>query len=114
MSSRQQSWLEGSPPLPTSPRKGGRYRTAALIVRLVCTLLFAGCAPAQAPRPATQPGGSQPAASRTLTVGHRYEIASLAAKVLQTNGPISTTRLFNAALSILDDGGKAQPYLAER
>jgi peptide/nickel transport system substrate-binding protein len=33
--------------------------------------------------------------------------------VLQTNGPLATTRLFNASLSLIDDGGIARPYLAE-
>ena len=40
-------------------------------------------------------------------------MVSLAAKVSQPNGPISTTRLFNAALSMIDDEGRSRPYLAE-
>src|SRR5213075_2573242 len=38
---------------------------------------------------------------------------NLAPKVIQTNGPLSTTRLFNATLSLIDDRGEPRPYLAE-
>ena len=51
--------------------------------------------------------------SRTLVVLNRAEYATLAPKVLQSNGPLSTTRLFNAALSLIDDTGFPRPYLAE-
>ncbi len=47
-------------------------------------------------------------------VGHRYERANRAPKVLQSNGTLNTARLFNAALSLVDDQGLPQPYLAER
>ena len=37
----------------------------------------------------------------------------MAAKVLGSNGPLNTTRLFNASLSYYDDKGTARPHLAE-
>src|SRR5439155_9164076 len=55
----------------------------------------------------------QPAQNRTLVVGHRIEPSNLAPKVLGTNSPLRNTRLFNAALSLIDDKGLSVPYLAE-
>jgi ABC-type transport system substrate-binding protein len=46
-------------------------------------------------------------------MSHRYEYAYLAPKIQQLNGPLNTTRLFNAALSMIDDKGAPIPYLAE-
>lgn len=43
----------------------------------------------------------------------RYEVSTLSSKALQANGPISTTRLFNASLSLIDNDGRSRPYLAE-
>jgi peptide/nickel transport system substrate-binding protein len=59
------------------------------------------------------PSNAQPAQSRTLVVGHRIEPTNLAPKVLGTNTPLRNTRLFNAALTMIDDKGQTIPYLAE-
>ncbi len=79
----------------------------------VLTLLIVSCAPAQDGRQAAGPSSSQSPQSRTLVVAHRYEPANLAPKVLQSNGTFNTARLFNAALSLIDDTGMPRPYLAE-
>src|SRR5207249_4648737 len=55
----------------------------------------------------------RPTQTRTLVLAHRYEPPTLAPKVLASNGPLSTTRLFNAALALFDDRGIARPHLAE-
>jgi peptide/nickel transport system substrate-binding protein len=46
-------------------------------------------------------------------LAHRYEPSNLAPKVLQSNGTFNTARLFNAALTLVDDEGNPRPYLAE-
>ena len=51
--------------------------------------------------------------TRTLVFAHRYEPTNLSPKVLQSNNPSTTTRLFSAALALIDERGSAQPYLAE-
>ncbi len=65
------------------------------------------------PRAADQSAPSQRA--RTLVMGARSELPSLAAKPLTvlglTNG--TTSRLFNAGLALTDERGVAHPYLAE-
>ncbi|MPZ14219.1 MAG: hypothetical protein GEU73_07300 [Chloroflexi bacterium] len=78
---------------------------------VVLVLLIVSCAPAQSQAPGAV--SDQPAQSRTMVVAHRYEPANLAPKVLQSNGPLNTTRPFNATLSLIDDKGLARPYLAE-
>ncbi len=80
----------------------------------VLALLIIGCAPAQNQRPgAGAAARDQQTQSRTLVVAHRYEPSNLAPKVLQSNGTLNTARLFNAALSLIDDQGLPRPYLAE-
>jgi peptide/nickel transport system substrate-binding protein len=81
------------------------------IVALVLISLLVGCGPAQ--RQATETAGDQPRQGRTLTLAHRYEPPTLAPKVAASNGPLSTTRLFNAALALYDDQGAPRPYLAQ-
>jgi peptide/nickel transport system substrate-binding protein len=88
-----------------------RHRVVAYGALLA--LIAVSCSPAQGPGQTAGEPGPQPTQSRTLVVAHRYEMVSLAAKVSQPNGPISTTRLFNAALSMIDDEGRSRPYLAE-
>lgn len=75
-------------------------------------LLLLSCASAQG-QPAPGTSNNQPSHSQTLVLAVRYEPAYMATKVLQSNGPGNTTRLFNAALSLVDDKGIARPYLAE-
>jgi peptide/nickel transport system substrate-binding protein len=89
---------------------------------LLMITVLAGCSQGGgAPRGdgATTGGDGRPPAgqrARTLVMASRSEVPSLAAKPLQalglTNG--TTPRLFNAGLTLLDDRGNAQPYLAER
>src|SRR5687767_14061006 len=86
-----------------------RYSMSLLVF---CLLLLSCAAPAttsQAPAPARD----QAAPSRALVVAHRFEVRNLATKVTQTNGPLSTTRLFNATISLIDDQGISRPYLVE-
>ncbi len=82
------------------------------LISILLALPLLSCASAQQ---AAEPGApsSQAGQPQTLVLAHRYEPATLATKVLQSNGPTNTTRLFNAALSLIDDKGLAQPYLAE-
>lgn len=81
---------------------------------LVLAVLVVGCAPGQNQGQARGGGSTdRPSQARTLTLAHRYEHGSLAPKVLQSNGSGNSTRLFNAALSLIDDQGAIRPYLAE-
>jgi peptide/nickel transport system substrate-binding protein len=83
------------------------------LIGVVLGLVLVSCA---APSGQGQPPAAsreQATQNRTLVLAHRFEVRSLAPKVLQTNGPLSTTRLFNATLSLIDDQGISRPYLAE-
>lgn len=84
-----------------------------VVFGVVLAVLMASCAPTQGPGQAPGASSDQPTQSRTLVVAHRYEVSSLAAKALGANGPISTTRLFNASLSLIDSDGHSRPYLVE-
>ncbi len=81
------------------------------IIGLLLATLLIGCGPAQ--RQASTSASEQPRSSQTLVVAHRYEPSYLAPKVLGSNGPLTTTRLFNAALVQFDVRGAPRPYLAE-
>lgn len=70
------------------------------------------CAPAPQ-QASSEVSSTQPRPRQTLVVSHRYEYTYLAPKIQQLNGPLNTTRLFNAALSLIDDKGVPRPYLAE-
>ena len=80
-------------------------------IGLVLAVLLVSCGPAPGQAPGTSAEQLRP--SRTLVVAHRYEPGVLAPKVLGSNGPLTTTRLFNAALAVFDDKGLPRPYLAE-
>ncbi|HZT06154.1 MAG TPA: ABC transporter substrate-binding protein [Chloroflexota bacterium] len=84
-----------------------------VVAGIVSMTLLIGCAPGEGQRPREAPGTPEPNQSRTLVLAHRYEPSNLASKVLQSNGTRNTTRLFNAALSLVDDKGAVRPYLAE-
>src|SRR5438067_12126691 len=86
-------------------------RPAIIIVGWLLVGLVVGCGPDQ--RQAAEHPSGEPRQGRTLTLAHRYEPPSLATKVTASNGPLSTTRLFNAALALYDDQGAARPYLAQ-
>lgn len=89
-----------------------KYRLASF--GLVLTVLALSCAPSTGQAPTgSSDQAPNPNQNRTLVLAHRYEFATLAPKVLQSNGPSSTTRLFNAALSMFDDDGAPRGYLAE-
>ena len=89
-------------------------RRHAGLASLVLVALVLGCAGPQGQATSQQAAASEQARlNRTLVVAHRYEPNTLAAKMLQSNGPLRTTRLFNATLALLDASGAAQPYLAE-
>jgi len=79
----------------------------------VLAVLVVSCAPAQNQGQAGGGSSDRPAQQRTLTLAHRYEHSPLAPKVLQSNGSGNNTRLFNAALALIDEQGAARPYLAE-
>src|SRR5437773_6569728 len=90
----------------------GSQRWGGLLA-LFAVVVVGGCSPAPSQAPSStipQPTANQ---NRTLILAHRYEPASLGAKVLGSNGPLTTSRLFNAALALIDDRGSPQGYLAE-
>jgi peptide/nickel transport system substrate-binding protein len=88
-------------------------RHPIVLLSAAITILIASCSPAQDQRQGAEASSAQPASNRTLVVAHRYEPSNLAPKVLQSNGTFNTARLFNAALSLIDDQGISRPYLAE-
>src|SRR4029453_6518630 len=89
-------------------------RHATRLSSLVLVALVLGCAGPQGQATSqSTASGEQARQNRTLVVAHRYEPNTLAAKMLQSNGPLRTTRLFNATLALIDAAGAAQPYLAE-
>jgi peptide/nickel transport system substrate-binding protein len=82
----------------------------------VAVLLLIGlstaCAAAQQPA-VWEDGGRTPPPSRTLTMAVKYEVPDLATKIPASSGPNTTRRLFNASLALIDNTGKARPYLAQ-
>src|SRR5438093_11758860 len=92
-------------------KKGNPLQHPRVLIAAVLGSLLVSCAPGRSQAPAVS--SDQLDQNRTLTVLNRAEYATLAPKVLQSNGPLSTTRLFNAALSLIDDTGLPRPYLAE-
>src|SRR5688500_1167328 len=80
---------------------------------LILGVLLVSCAAPPTPGQAPAPARDQAAPSRALVVAHRFEVSNLATKVTQTNGPLSTTRFFNATISLIDDQGVSRPYLVE-
>jgi peptide/nickel transport system substrate-binding protein len=90
-----------------------RYSVGALGVMLAMVISSCAPAPNQSQSQATVAATAQPAPTRKLVVAHRNSYPTLAAKVLHSSGSLSTMRLFNAALTLIDDTGQARPYLAE-
>ena len=80
---------------------------------VILTVLTVSCTPALERREARGAPIDQPVHSGTLTVAHRHEPSNLAPKVLLTNNTFNTARLFNAALTLIDDRGFPRPYLAQ-
>src|SRR4051812_17258986 len=85
----------------------------SIIIALTLVVTLVNCTPVRPEREHSAGSGSTSAQNRTLTVAHRYESTNLAPKVLQTNGTLNTARLFNAALTLIDEVGNPHPYLAE-
>ena len=83
------------------------------LLATVLTILVVSCAPAQNQGQSADRATDRPSQARTLLIAHRYEHVTLTPKVLQSNGSGNNTRLFNAALSLIDDQGASRPYLAE-
>jgi len=86
------------------------------LTAVFCTLLTAACAgsPAQSTGVVgSGPGEAPVRPNRTLTMAIRDEVANLAPKLPGSSGPLTTKRMFNAALALIDGSGAARPYLAE-
>jgi peptide/nickel transport system substrate-binding protein len=89
-------------------------RHPVVVFGAILTVLMVSCGPTPGPTQTSGASNDAPTTqNRTLTVAHRYEVNTLASKALQANGPISTTRLFNASLSLIDNDGRSRPYLVE-
>jgi peptide/nickel transport system substrate-binding protein len=78
-------------------------------------VLFVACAPAATPQnspgQAAAPGSSTP--QRTLNMSLRSEVTDLMPKIPGSSSPSITKRIFNAAVTIVDGKGNAQPYLVQ-
>ena len=81
------------------------------LVSLILAGLLASCAPAPGQTRGTQSEQPIQSQSRTLVVAHRHDPPTLAPKIAASNTG-STTRLFSAALTLIDAQGAPQPYLA--
>ncbi len=99
--------------------KGGSLRP--LMIAFIAVLAVDACAsPAsnraeqagRGDRPAEQ-ASELPSAGRTLIGGYRFEVGDLAPKISGSNSPVTTKRLFNAELALIDSSGTTRPYLAE-
>lgn len=88
------------------------------ILGIVAVVAVTACSAVREPEGGSQgllAAGPRAEPERTLVIGLRVEPSSLSPKPLSGGGvKIKTsTRLFNAALELIDDRGTAQPYLAE-
>src|SRR5436853_7549194 len=84
------------------------------IVAVLCAPLMVGCAsPYAGSSAAPPPEMSASAPPRTLIMASNTEVQSLAPKMIGPTNPARTTRLFNAALALVDNQGEPRPYLAE-
>jgi peptide/nickel transport system substrate-binding protein len=84
-------------------------------VALLILLVMVSCAPAAAPRAGDGPANdSSTQPTRTLVTTIRVEPETLASRLGQAGGATLTftRRVFNAYLTLFDDKGQAQPYLA--
>jgi peptide/nickel transport system substrate-binding protein len=85
-----------------------------LIVSAVFVLLVAACAgPQNQMQTPPAAGEARVRQNRTLVMAVRDEVANLAPKLPGSSGPLTTKRLFNASLSLVDSAGNTRPYLAE-
>ncbi len=80
----------------------------------LCGVLLAACG-GPAPQVSDASSAAAPATeARTLVMASNTEVQSLAPKMLGPTNPARTTRLFNAALALIDSQGAPRAYLAER
>ncbi len=88
-----------------------RLRTRGVVAVALLLTLPVACA---GPQRQTVADAEAPARQgRTLTMAVKYEVPDLAPKLPGSSGPNTTRRLFNAVLALIDDAGKARPYLAQ-
>ncbi len=87
-------------------------------MRIVCLVgllaIVVACAPGQARQ--TERTGDPAAASaprRTLNMSLRNEVTGLMPKIPGSSNPSLTTRIFNAAIAIIDGKGATRAYLVE-
>ncbi len=96
-------------------RNGMHIRSVTFLVLLATTI--GACAPAAQPsRPAASGAPSEPRESgRTLVAATRVEPGTVASRAIRQTGVALylSKRLFNAELALLDERGRAHPYLAE-
>ena len=90
-------------------REGG---VPALV--LLLTIALAGCAPPPRADQSGQPSqASSQGASRTLTMGVRYEVTELSPKRVAGGPSQYTKRSFNAALAVVDGAGAGGGFRGE-
>jgi peptide/nickel transport system substrate-binding protein len=98
------------------PTRNGRPMKS-LVLFAVFAIALVACAPGtQNSRPGTSGGPAEPRESnRTLVAATRVEPGTVASRAIRLTGVALylSKRLFNAELALLDERGRARPYLAE-
>lgn len=95
-----------------------RVRAIHVLV-LVAATAVAACAPSTQPVPSTAPqqrGESATQPSRTLVAAVRVEPYTVAARALRTARGVAldlSSKMFNAEMALLNDGGRPMPHLTE-
>jgi peptide/nickel transport system substrate-binding protein len=84
------------------------------LIGLMLVALLVSCAPSPEPASGSLPQPAIPvqSQSRTVVLAHRHDPPTLAPKVAASS-TANTTRIFNAALTLIDAQGAPRPYLAE-
>ncbi len=97
-----------------------RMNVRAPVALLLVIASIAACGPSSSPAAPPAPSRSEASVqperpARTMVVAVRVEPASLAPAVFREPGVTfqATPRFFNAGVSVLDDKGRAVPYLAD-
>src|SRR5262245_22812347 len=78
----------------------------------MCAIFLVACAGPGTRSVETEPSPSSQAQPRTMIMASNTEVQSLAPKMIGPTNPTRTTRLFNAALALIDEQGAPRPYLA--
>src|SRR3954451_2378247 len=94
------------------------HLTSIRLALILTLLALAACASPTTSRGSSQTSAQEsarPQVTRTLVMAGRSEIPSLASRPLRAFGltGTTTTRLFNAGLTLRDGDGNFRPYLAE-